>query len=40
MHHFECMLCGYVYETDEEELPADFICPVCGATADQFEKID
>jgi flavin reductase (DIM6/NTAB) family NADH-FMN oxidoreductase RutF/rubredoxin len=40
MHHFKCLLCGYVYETEDEQLPADFVCPVCGAPADQFEKID
>lgn len=33
--HYE-MVCGYVYEGDE--LPEDFVCPVCGVGADQFEK--
>ena len=23
-----------------EELPEDWVCPVCGASKDQFEKID
>ncbi|MCH3966637.1 MAG: rubredoxin [Bacilli bacterium] len=40
IHHFQCNVCGYVYETTEETLPADFICPECGATADQFSKLD
>ncbi len=40
LHHFRCLLCGYVYETEEEELPADYVCPLCGAGPDQFEKID
>lgn len=40
LHHFRCLLCGYVYETEEEELPADYVCPLCGAGADQFEKLD
>lgn len=39
-HHFQCQLCGYVYETTEEELPADFVCPLCGAAATMFERID
>jgi len=26
--------------TKWEELPDDWVCPVCGATKDQFEKID
>jgi|WetSurMetagenome_2_1015567.scaffolds.fasta_scaffold70352_3 rubredoxin len=40
VHHFRCMVCGFVYETKDEVLPEDFVCPVCGAPADQFEKID
>ena len=31
-----CLLCGYVYYGDE--LPEDFICPVCGADRTNFEK--
>ena len=31
-----CLLCGYVYYGDE--LPEDFICPVCGANRTNFEK--
>ena len=31
--HFRCNLCGYVYETTDEELPGDFRCPMCGAAA-------
>jgi len=23
-----------------EELPAEWVCPVCGATKDMFEKVD
>lgn len=40
MHHFRCLLCGYVAETTDEELPAGFACPVCGAGASSFKKID
>jgi rubrerythrin len=32
-----CKICGYVYEG--EELPADFICPLCKHPASDFEKI-
>lgn len=39
-HHFRCAICGYVYETDEEELPADFHCPLCGVGPDNFVKVD
>ena len=33
-----CKICGYVYEGDE--LPADFICPLCKHGAEDFEKIN
>ena len=26
--------------TPFEKLPADWVCPVCGASKDQFEKIE
>lgn len=32
-----CKICGYVYEG--EDLPADFICPVCKHPASDFEPI-
>ena len=32
-----CKICGYVYEG--EELPSDFICPLCKHGASDFEKI-
>ena len=32
-----CKTCGYVYEGDE--LPEDFICPICKHGVDDFEKI-
>lgn len=34
---FVCKICGYVYEGDE--LPADFICPICKHGAEDFEPI-
>ncbi len=34
---YRCTVCGYVYEG--ESLPADFICPICGAPADKFELV-
>lgn len=36
MKKYVCMVCGYVYEGDEPPL----VCPVCGATADQFRPIE
>ena len=32
-----CKICGYVYEG--EELPEDYICPLCKHGAQDFEKI-
>ncbi len=32
-----CRICGYVYEG--EELPPDFICPLCKHGAEDFEKL-
>lgn len=37
MKKFKCKICGYIYEG--ENLPEDFICPVCKAPASQFEEI-
>ncbi|MGN1420031.1 MAG: flavin reductase [Eubacterium sp.] len=35
---YVCKICGYVYEGDE--LPEDFICPICKHTAADFEPIE
>lgn len=34
---FVCKICGYVYEGDE--LPEDYICPLCKHGASDFEPI-
>ncbi len=34
---WRCSVCGYLYEG--EELPADFICPICKHPASDFEKV-
>ena len=34
---WRCVICGYEYEG--EELPADFICPLCKHPASDFEKV-
>lgn len=34
---FVCKICGYVYEG--EELPADFVCPLCKHGAEDFEPL-
>lgn len=35
---WRCSICGHEYEG--EELPENFVCPVCGHTAEVFEKIE
>ncbi len=35
---YVCKICGYVYEGDE--LPDDYICPLCKHGAADFEKIE
>ena len=34
---YVCKICGYIYEG--EELPEDFVCPLCKHGAADFEKI-
>ena len=34
---WRCVICGYEYEG--EELPEDFICPICKHPASDFEKV-
>ena len=40
---YKCMVCGYEYKPEEtginfEDLPDDWVCPLCGAGKDQFIK--
>ena len=34
---WKCSICGYIYEGDE--LPDDFVCPICGVGKEKFELI-
>lgn len=34
---YRCKVCGYIYEGDE--LPADYVCPICKVSAEMFEEI-
>ncbi|MBP3537567.1 MAG: rubredoxin [Muribaculaceae bacterium] len=38
MRKFKCDVCGYVVESDKD-LPADFVCPVCGVDRSHFYEI-
>lgn len=35
---WRCLICGFVIEIDE--LPDDFVCPVCGVGKDMFERFE
>ncbi|PIN69987.1 rubredoxin [Candidatus Woesearchaeota archaeon CG11_big_fil_rev_8_21_14_0_20_43_8] len=40
---YVCKVCNYNYDEEKEdkkfkELPADWVCPVCGVGKDQFEE--
>ena len=37
MKTWKCKICGHIYEG--EELPADFVCPICKQPASAFELI-
>lgn len=36
---FQCDVCGYIAETDGEDLPADYICPICKVDRSHFHEI-
>lgn len=38
MEKWKCTVCGYIYEGNE--LPEDFVCPICKQPASVFEKIE
>lgn len=38
VRRFKCDVCGYVVES-ENDLPADFVCPVCGVDRSHFHEI-
>jgi len=43
-NRYECAACGYIYDEEQEgkkfdELPDDWVCPVCGSEKDDFFKL-
>ena len=41
---YECAACGYIYDEEKEgirfeDLPDDWICPLCGSEKDDFVKL-
>ncbi len=42
--NYKCLACGYIYESDNEDipfedLPDDWTCPICGAEKEDFIKM-
>lgn len=35
---WRCLICGHIEWVDE--LPEDYVCPLCGVGIDQFERIE
>lgn len=42
MKKYICSVCGYIYDGDVpfNELPDDWICPICSEPKSEFEEID
>ncbi len=43
MDKYICSVCGYIYDSEEEAGPFeglnnDWVCPICGAGKEQFDK--
>jgi len=43
MSKWKCTVCGYIYDEEEEgtkfeDLPDDWVCPVCGVGKEEFIK--
>lgn len=37
-HEYQCIICGHIVEA-EGNLPDDYVCPLCKATKDKFERV-
>lgn len=43
---YRCIICGHIYDPEEndgvafEDLPENWVCPVCGVDKTQFEAIE
>ncbi len=45
MAKYVCTVCGHIYDEAEEgvkfeDLPEDWVCPLCGVGKDMFKKED
>ena len=42
---YKCTICGYIYYEEVEgvkfeDLPDEWVCPLCGVGKDMFEKVE
>ena len=42
---YKCNACGWIFDDEKEgkkfeELPEDWVCPVCGVGKDMFSKVE
>ena len=42
---YRCTVCGHIYDNNVEEikfedLPEDWVCPLCGVEKDLFELVE
>ena len=42
---YRCTVCGHIYDNEIEEvkfedLPSDWVCPLCGVSKDLFELVE
>ena len=40
MKKFVCVVCNYEVEIEDDHLPEDYECPLCGVGPDQFEEVE
>ncbi len=45
MAKYRCTVCGHIYDeavesVKFEDLPDDWVCPLCGVGKDLFEKVE
>ena len=45
MGKYKCLACGYIYDEEKEEikfedLPENWVCPLCGVPKSMFEKVE
>lgn len=45
MKKYVCIICGYVYDEEQEgvkfeDLPDDWACPLCGVSKESFQLVE